>query len=124
MVDTKKIIEKIQSGLKSCSEQHKIDAKDVQLMIVSSGGVQLWNADKNIGVIDIAKIFKLSFLENMVVLPYLKKALVSLSKKKNVNPDTAKARIFTKQADFSPCVYFQDGDKIIGEITIEELLKN
>ena len=56
MVDTKKIIDKIQAGLKSCAEQNSIDAKNVQMVISLSGGVQLWNADKNVGVIDkIAK---------------------------------------------------------------------
>ena len=122
MVDTKKIIDKIQAGLKSCAEQHSIDAKNVQ-MVISLSGVQLWNADKNLGVIDIAKVFKLTFLENMVVLPYLKSALNKLARSRNVDPQTAVARIFTKQADFSPCVYFQDGQKIKEEITIEELLK-
>ena len=121
-----KIIAKIQNGLKGCAEQHKIEAKNVQLIILPSGVVKLHDAERLIGPIDVLKVFNISMIENMVVpiVPYLKKALVSLAKKKNVSPETAVARIFTKQADFYPCVYFQDGDKIIGEITIEELLKN
>ena len=125
MVDTKTIISKIQNGLKSCAEQHNIVAKDVQLKILPSGKVDLWNADKLIGPIDVCKTFKISAMENMLfpIGPYLKKALASLAKKKNVDPEIAVARIFTKQADYSPCVYFQEGDKIISEITIDELLK-
>lgn len=126
MVDIKTIIEKVQNGLKSCSEQHQIPAKDVQLMILSSGIVNLKNADKEVGNIDVCKTFKISAIENMLfpIVPYLKKALASLATKKNVDPKTAVARIFTRQDDYYPCVYLQDGNRIIGEITIEELLNN
>jgi len=118
------IIGKVQNGLKSCAEQHNIPAKDVQLMILSNGVVNLHNADKKVGPIDVLKTFKISFIENMAVpiVPYLIKALKTLAQKKNVDPNTAVARIFTKQADFYPCVYLQDGDKIVGEISINELL--
>lgn len=124
MVKTETIIAKIQDGLKSCSDQHSIGAKDVQLKILSSGEVDLWNADKRIGPIDVLKTFKINSFENMLfpIVPYLKRALASLAKKKNVGEQTAVARIFTRQPDFYPCVYLQDGEKIIGEITIDELL--
>ena len=125
MVSKEAIIGKIQAGLKTCSEQHQIGAKDVQLKILSSGRVDLWNADKVIGPIDVCKTFKVTSIENMLfpIVPYLKKALASLAKRKNVTPETAVARIFTRQADFYPCVCLQDGEKIICEITVDELLK-
>lgn len=124
MIETKKIIEKIQNGLKGCSEKHNIPAKDVQLKIKPDGKVDLMNANETVGQIDILKVFGISTLENVIfpISPYLKKTLLALAKKKNIDQTTANARLFTKQSDFYPCVYLYDGEKVVCELTINELL--
>ena len=124
-VDVKMIIEKIQKGLKSCSEKRNIPAKDVQLKISSTGVVHLWNADQNICQVDVLKVFEINAFINMAfpIVPYLKKAVLAMAKEKKINPETAVARIFTKQDDFYPSVWLQDVDKQHCEITIDDLLK-
>jgi hypothetical protein len=124
MVD--QIIKKIQLGLKTCSEKHIISAKDVQMIIDSNGKVNLMNANHIVvNGIDVCKVFNVSMLENMMVpiVPYLKNKVIALAKSSNLDVSKASARIFTKQADFYPSVILQEGDKIIKEITVGELLK-
>ena len=125
-MDQKKIIEKIQNGLKACSQSHIISAKDVQMIIKGNGTVDLMNAQHIVvPSINILKVFKVSAMEDLLIgglSKYLKKKLSTIAEKHNIG-DQANARIFTKQSDFFPCVYLQDGEKIISEITINELLK-
>ena len=124
MVQTETIIKKIQTGLKNCSEKKNIPAKDVQLKIKCDGKVDLMNASSVVGAIDVLSVFNISMFENIIfpITPYLKKTLLSFSKKKNISEATVNARIFTKSADFYPCVYLQDGEKVICELTINEFL--
>lgn len=123
MIDSKKIIEKVQSGLKNCSELYGIEPTNVRILI-SSAGVHLWNADKYVSPVDVLQIFKVSKMENYLfpIVPFLKKALVKVAVKKEIVPETAVARIYTNNDGFYPSVCLQDVLKEVGEISIDELL--
>lgn len=125
MNNTEKIIAKIQNGLKTCSEQHLIPAKDIKLLINSDGKVNLLNGDHVVvNGIDVKKVFNITAMENILVpiVPYLQKTINKLAIKKNIPAQSVIARIFTKQSDFYPCVYLHDGAKVVCELTINDFL--
>lgn len=132
-METSAIIAKIQNGLKTCSETYGVSAKDVQIKITNATSMFdsvkffLMKGNENVQFdghdlkLDIKTLLNLNAMEAVIVSNYLKDTFGSLAKKNNLDVKNINARIFTKTADFNPSVYLHEGQKIVKEITVEEL---
>lgn len=107
-----KIIQKIQDALKAQAIDNNLSYAHVNLVVKPTG--KIFSAGKEV---DICKTFKLSMMESLFVVGKLKSMMASVAKGYD------SALVFTKQEDFYPAVYLQEGGVAKKELTIKDFVK-
>lgn len=134
-METSEIISRIQSGLKITAQNFEVPFNEIQIKITNStsvfdsvkfypmrNGNTFLSADQKKDLqIDVKQLLELDSVKSMILLGFLKNTFASLAKKNNLDSKTINARIFTTNEDFTPRVNLYEGEKVIKEITVEEL---
>lgn len=128
-MEQQQILEKIKNSLKRCSLNYKIEPSKVRIklelsknLIGSSLKITIMNGVNDIEEVSLKNILDLNAIESTIVSPILVKKISSKAEQLNVDKYSFNARIYTKDNDFNPSLYFFNGIKSLQEANIKEFL--
>lgn len=132
MYSKEEIIAKIQSGLKACYAQNIGDRMLMNVKISISRGLipaldsakcEWMEGSRKVGAIKIPDLFNVNPIEGKLVSGYLCKTLKSLAAKEKIQEAQISAKMYSHRDDYYPSVNLFNGDNLVREITVEELVE-
>lgn len=132
MYTPQEIVAKIQQGLKTCYEKHdgqkllmnaKISLVKGKIEVLDSVKCEWMERNKKLNSIKIGELFGVNPMIAMKVSSYLKDTLKSFAAQDKIPEAQISAKLYSHKADYYPSVNLFDGENLVREITIEELIK-